>query len=187
MSDCARQGISFRRRAVIRALACPLLAVPLGGCGLLRSIGLLPSPPPAPLPSPPAPTDYPLTLTISAAPDINPDPSGRASPLRLHVYADERDPQLGELGFETVFGTGTSGAGGNGSMPLATLVVAPGENTELALTPAADAVWVTVAAAYREPWSSLWTDSVRVDGKGASTVHLTLERTVLRLSPGSDP
>jgi len=160
----------------VRTALLVCLTLPLGGCGPLRSIGLLPSPPP--------PTDYLLAITLSATPDINPDASGRASPLRLHVYAGERDPGFGDLGFDAVFGTGA--ASGTGPTPLDTLVVAPGQSVELALTPDTRAVWVTIAAAYREPWSAIWSESVRVDGSGTARVRVELERATLRLLPGSD-
>ena len=180
-----------RRIGVALALAGCL---PLAGCGLLRTIGLLPSPPPAPAPvseTPAPPADYLLALTIEADADINPDPRGRASPLRVHVYADERDPRLGELGFESVFGAGPGGtadASGERSTPLETLTLPPGERLELALTPPTTAGWISVAAAYREPWSAVWVATLRLsDTLGAATARARLERAAVRLDEGREP
>ena len=180
-------GVHRQRRASLAALLG--LAPLLGGCGALRAIGLLPSPP-APRADPPPPPDYPLALHLSAAAGINPDAAGRPSPLRVHVYVDERDPRLDERGFAAVFGAGPTGAlrtDGASVEPLETLVISPGEDVALALSPPREALWVSVAAAYREPWSALWYATVRVDAASAPTVTATFADAAVRLAAERRP
>lgn len=178
-----------RRRALL-VLAASGTALPLGGCGLLRSVGLLPSaaPPATPpvAPAPPPPADRAVELRLSAAPDINPDSGGRASPLRVQLYAGERDPRLGELGFEGVFGADAGGA----PETLATLVVAPGGALVQPLVVPRATTWIGVAAAYREPWSALWFDALRIPdaadtgGGDVVTVDVRLELASVELLAG---
>jgi len=177
----------LRRRTII-ALALGGLA---GGCGVLRSVGLLPDAPDAPPPAPPPPDAYPLAVRVVTGADVNPDPSGRASPLRLVVHVDERDPRLESRSFADVFGAGPGATGSAGAVsvppPLSTRVIAPGRTESIDLSRPASARWVTVSGAFREPWSALWTATVEVAATGPVRLVARVGRTALSLEPERDP
>lgn len=184
-----------RARRLAQAMLLALAAPSLGGCGLLQSIGLLPAPPApvvaAPQPPPPPPT-YALRVVLSASEDVNPDARGRPSPIRVQLYVGERDPRLDEAGFAAVFGAGPGSADGDGvalPTPFETLVLRPGERVDLALEPPRGHSRLAVAAAFREPWSALWSDAITLDTSVATVVGATLEaaRVTLRAAPEPCP
>ena len=143
-------------------------------------------PPTAPPPPPPAPLDYALTIELVASKDINPDPRGRPSPLRVHVHVGPRDPRFGELGFASAFAPeGGPSAGDAAGEPAGTAVLAPGGRETLALRAPVDAGWVTVSAAYREPWSALWTTGTRVDTSEPVRLVATLDAASVAIA--TDP
>jgi len=177
----------YRRRTIV---ALALAALP-GGCGVLRSVGLLPDAPAPPPPAPPPPAVYPLAVRVVADADINPDPSGRPSPLRLLVHADEQDPRVARRSFADVFGAGPGATASAGTQdvppPLTALVIAPGQTERLARSRPASARWVTVSGAYREPWSAVWTATVEVAATGPVRLVARVGRTALSLEPERDP
>jgi type VI secretion system protein VasD len=79
-ADCTGTGARRRTRGVGGVLVT--LAVMLAGCAHAP-------PPPPPPPPPPQPLD--VQVRVIVAPDVNPNRSGRASPVFLRVFA-LRDP-----------------------------------------------------------------------------------------------
>src|ERR1700674_1866067 len=80
MVGCSEETVARRRgRHIVGALA--VLAGMLAGCAH--------APPPAPPPPPPQPLD--VEVRVIVAPDVNPNRSGRASPVFLRVF-ELRDP-----------------------------------------------------------------------------------------------
>ena len=72
--------MSPRRRRVLSLLAALAAAAPLAAACSKKP----PPPPPPPAPPPPPPPTV-VSLTLKATPDVNPDGTGKAKPVRVRI------------------------------------------------------------------------------------------------------
>ena len=161
----AGQTVLPARRAAGKLIAPVILLLAsslLTGCGLLQKIGILSTPeaPEAPTvqapPPPPPPLSeqpYQLNLRLSASADLNPDTQSRPSPVQVRIFVTEAQSELGDKGFEEIFDfAGTS----IDPRPLTTTTVRPGQTKNIVLPANKAQSLVVIAAAYRDPFQTLW-------------------------------
>ena len=132
----------------IVGLLCCLIPA-LSGCSLLSSVGLLPGdePPPA------VAATYALTLTLEADAQLNPNLNGSPAPLRVRVFVVESSSELDTRSFEEMFDYGDFEID---PRPVASVTLRPGQVQSLAFTPQRSQTRLLVAAAWRDPYQSVW-------------------------------
>jgi type VI secretion system protein VasD len=130
----------------------------------------------APVVEPPAPVT--VVVDLAATPDVNPDPSGRASPITVRVHQLADGTEFGKADFFALWqqDAATLGAAalGRHEVPLA-----PGAASSVTfkLTPAMQSVGVV--AAYRDFRKATWRVNVPVPAQPApgSTIRLAVSVT----------
>jgi type VI secretion system protein VasD len=129
-------------------------------------------------PPPPEPTV--AQLTIGATADANPDPSGRASPTVVHVYALQPGAPFAIGDYEALTG-GELGDLGETMKRIARLVVLPGEKTEKTFELPEGTAEVGVTAAYRQIDTSEWRASKPVAPNAVTVLNATVGANAIRL------
>jgi type VI secretion system protein VasD len=129
-------------------------------------------------PPPPEPTV--AQLMIGATADANPDPSGRASPTVVHVYALQPGAPFAIGDYEALTG-GELGELGETMKRIARLVVLPGEKTEKTFELPEGTAEVGVTAAYRQIEISKWRASKPVAPNAVTVLNATVGANEIRL------
>jgi len=123
----------------------------LSGCSLLQSVGILPESDDAAASA--VEQTYTLELSIVASKDLNPDARSVPSPVQVRVFLMEPSDDIRSISFEELFDYA-------GNMmeprPLTTLVIQPGETTDIVLQAPTSRPTLVIAAAYRDPYQALW-------------------------------
>ncbi len=127
-------GGSSRRR--VAALGLSLAALALAGCAS-------------------KPVVTPVSITLTAGADANPDARGRASPLTVRVYALKTPGPFESADFFSLFEKDTATLGAE-LVQREELLLRPGESKKLDLTLPADAKAIGVMAAYRDLDRARW-------------------------------
>jgi type VI secretion system protein VasD len=149
------------RRAVHVVLAAALV-----GCGS--------SPPPPP---PPGIID----LTIEAAPDVNPDPSGRPSPVVVRVYQLASDAKFKAVDFFQLFDRESATLAAD-LVFREELMVVPGQATKLSTPLKQGGQSVGVVAAFRDIDRAQWRATVEVPPNGTTPLGAKLSGTAVSLA-----
>jgi type VI secretion system protein VasD len=102
-------------------------------------------------PPKPAPTHAELTVS----PDVNPDSSGRASPVVLRVYQLRNDGEFNSADFFGVYEKEKETLGAS-LVSREEYVLAPGENRKLDLPVNAETRFIGVVAAFRDIRVARW-------------------------------
>jgi type VI secretion system protein VasD len=129
-----------------------------------------------PVIEPPAPVTVAIDLT--ATPDVNPDPNGRASPIAVRVYQLADATEFGKADFFALWeqDAATLGAGalGRHEVPLV-----PGASGSVTFKLNAAMQSVGIVAAYRDFRKATWRVSVPVPAQPApgSTISLAVRVT----------
>jgi type VI secretion system protein VasD len=138
------------------------------------------SPPPPPEPPPPPGV---VELTVTAAEDINPDPSGRPSPAMMRVYqlADATRFQAADF-----FQLTDNDAAVLGSDPVARVefAISPGQERSLTLPLKPNAQFIGVTVAFRDIDRAGWRAVADVPPHGTTELNATLERLRISLAKG---
>ena len=129
-------------------------------------------------PAPPEPTV--AELGIGATADANPDPTGRASPTLVHVYALQPGAPFAIGDYEALTG-GELGELGESMKRIGRFVVMPGEQTATTfeLPPGTSEVGVT--AAFRQIDTSKWRVSKPVQPNQVNALTATVTANEVRL------
>jgi type VI secretion system protein VasD len=135
----------IRRRLLLRWACCGAGAI-LWGCGSDEE------PPPAP---PPAPMPTVVSLTLNAAPDVNPTESGEPRPVSVRVLRLASVDDFLETGFFELDGDAKGVLGGD-LIAEDTFTLAPGATQIYQKQFEDDARFVAVMAAYRDIESANW-------------------------------
>lgn len=155
-----------KRRGLISAFACLAALVLAGGCA-------------APPPPPPPPTI--VQLTVTAAPDVNPDPTGRPSPVIVRIYQLASPSSFDTADYFRLFDQETATLGAD----LASreeLRLAPGQSQSLTREMRPNARFVGVAASYRDLQNAVWHASTAVPPNATTPVSVSLGRLRVTLS-----
>lgn len=152
--------LRFSSRRLCRLALLPLLAAVLVSCG-----GDPPPPPPPPTL---------LNLTITAAPDVNPDPNGRASPIALRIYTLRAPGGLRSAEFRLLWDS-EADVLGNDLVRRSALMLRPGEVRVFTAELPPDVNYIGLAAAYRDIGAAEWTGLVPVERNTTMQVYALLQ------------
>jgi type VI secretion system protein VasD len=138
-------------------------------------------PPPAPPPPPPPKA----VLVIATRPDVNPDDSGRPSPVVMRIYQLKGDAAFVNSTFGTLFEDERKALG-------ADLIVSdeyqliPGERRTVELAPPPGLRYVGAVAAFHDVRNSSWRAVLPVPpgGWGDTRIEVTADTTRLRIQLG---
>lgn len=136
------------------------------GFGLALLVAACASPTP-----PPEPTVAQLTVTATAG--ANPDPTGRASPTVVHVYALQPGAPFAIGDYDALTG-GELGELAETMKRIARLVVVPGETTEKTFELPEGAAELGVTAAFRQIDTSKWRASKPVQPNAVTALTATV-------------
>jgi len=129
------------------------------------ALGCSEAPPPPP---PPGIVD----LTVSAAPNINPDQTGRPSPVALTVFQLSATAGLEAADF---FQLGDGKLLGRDVRAQDSISITPGEQRELTRPLQEGAEYVAVVAAFRAIDRAKWKAFVQVPPHGTTRVHARID------------
>lgn len=160
----------IRRRVLLRWACCGAGAI-LWGCGSDEE------PPPAP-PPPPMPTV--VSVTLKAAPDVNPTESGEARPLSVRVLRLASVDDFLETGFFEL-DSDTKGVLGGDLIAEDTFTLAPGATQIYQRQFENDARFVAIMAAYRDIESANWRGFFDVPRNQTTLLTADLKATGLSL------
>lgn len=140
MRELGTDRLSYGRRSFLGWTGIGLLGVGgLAGC----------SSPPKP------PVTTPVSLTLTGGSDVNPDASGRASPLAVRVYALKTAAPFESADFFSLFEKDQATLGAE-LVHREEALLRPGESRVLKFTLSADAKSLAFLAAYRDLERARW-------------------------------
>ena len=119
--------------------------------------------------SKPAPT--PITLT--AAGDVNPDTSGRPSPIRVHVY-QLRSASAFQQADYFALADGKSGALGDAVVGSEEVMLSPGGTRTLSTPIDEGARYIGVTAGFRDIDRSQWRSVRQIESGGVDAVQVSV-------------
>jgi type VI secretion system protein VasD len=163
--------------------ALVLTVLVIGACGCVSACAK--APPPAPPLAPasitiaaPPDTKVKASLNIVASADVNPDGSGRASPVVVRVYQLKTDALFTSADYFALFGDDQK-ALGQELISRDEFTLEPSERQTLDIVIAGDTRFVGVFAAYRDSRNTQWRAVVPAPRRGLS-VAVERARIVLR-------
>ena len=110
-------------------------------------------------------------LIVSATPDINPDIDGRPSPVRVRFFLSEAGVDLTTEPFEAIFEFGGADLT---EKPVATIVLKPDTMRVVPVKGMRSQSTLSVAAAFRDPFSVQWIESRTIDTIGDGNIRITV-------------
>ncbi len=116
------------------------------------------------------PTD---TVTLATTSEVNPNPSGRASPIVVKVYQLNERTTFDTLDFAGAFRNAKSLLG-NRLKSSKRVVMRPGESAQHTMELASDASHVAIVAAYRNVDATQWKLVYKVNPNWYSSHRVTL-------------
>lgn len=125
--------------------------------------------------SPPPPPTV-VNLTLSATPDVNPDPTGQGAPLAIRVYQLTSTSNFDGAEFFPLFNSDT-GTLKDTLVERDQFILAPGKSKTVTLTPKDRVKALGFFAAYRDFQHAKWRAEVAVPPHKTTTVTLTATRT----------
>lgn len=155
------------------ALSLLLVTSLLSGCSLLQKVGVLSDP--APL----SEQAYEIRLELTASADSNPDAQSRPSPVQVRVFIADPQAEMATKSFEEMFEFS-----GNvmDPRPLATITLRPGQTKNLVLPANKAQTHLVIAAAYRDPYQSLWMAQAMVTPKDIVSASASIGATAVTIN-----
>jgi type VI secretion system protein VasD len=153
-------------------LSCCICALALAGCA-------------KPPPKPPQPVE--TKALLSAGADVNPDSSGRASPVVVRVYQLRGDAEFNDADFFAVYDKEKETLGLSLIMRDERTVL-PGQQVEFKLALSPDTRYLGALAAFRDIRASRWRSIIGVPEKSKSkkpperSVHVRIGKDVINVS-----
>lgn len=145
-----------------------LLAGLLGACG-------------APPPPPPPPSPTLVEITFIAAPDVNPDPSGRASPVVVRYYQLAATSAFEMADYFQLHDTEAAVLGQN-LLDRQELPLAPGTSQTVAFAVKPGTQSVGVAASYRDIDRAQWRAAAPVAEGKKTKLKVQLDKLTLSIT-----
>lgn len=175
----------MRRRVLGLGAASALLA----GCGMLDKLPLIGSakkPPPAPAAPPPASPPPPqlVDIALEAAPGLNPDTSGRPSPVAVRLYQLKSAGKFANADFFALFDHDAALLGAD-LLAREDLDIAPAANRTVVLERAKDSRQFAVLAAYRDVDSARWRAVVDVWPASVKGFEVRLDALGVAVTPAA--
>jgi type VI secretion system protein VasD len=110
-----------------------------------------------------APVARSLEITISAAPDLNPGPSGNPAPLSMQIYVLKSTGRFQSLDYFALKNGGAGALGGD-AVDSSSVSVRPGETKTITVSSGLDGSYIGVAAGYREIDNAKWQAQTGIGG-----------------------
>ncbi|CAE6709424.1 type VI secretion system lipoprotein TssJ [Paraburkholderia haematera] len=173
----------MRRRLLGLGAASALLA----GCGMLDKLPLIgkAKPPPPPPPAPAAPPPQLIDVTLKAAAELNPDVTGRPSPVAVRLYQLKSASKFSNADFFALFDHDSALLGAD-LLTREEIQIEPGASRTVVLERAKDARQFAVLAAYRDVDSARWRAVVDVSPADVKRVEIRLEALGVAIATGHD-
>ena len=139
-------------------------------------------------PPPPKPVVTPISMTLAAGADANPDARGRASPLTVRVYALKTSGAFEAADFFSLFEKDQATLGAEMAQ-REEFLLRPGDSKKLEMTLAADIKAIGVMAAYRDLDRARWREVRAVEpGKALIVgVNFGARQIQIRIEPAPPP
>jgi type VI secretion system protein VasD len=137
-----------------RGVALPLALV-MGIAALPACTSAGPSASPELAAAAPAPVARTLEITITAAADLNPGPSGNPAPLSMQIYVLKSTGKFQSLDYFALKNGGAGALGGD-AVDTSSVSVRPGETKTVTVSSGLDGSYIGVAAGYREIDNATW-------------------------------
>ncbi|PZR50223.1 type VI secretion system lipoprotein TssJ [Paraburkholderia fungorum] len=171
------------RRLLVLGAAGSLLA----GCGMMDKlplIGKAKPPPPPPVPATPQPQL--IDVTLKASVELNPDITGRPSPLAVRLYQLKSASKFANADFFALFDHDSALLGAD-LLAREDLQIEPGTSRTAVLERAKELRQVAVLAAYRDVDSASWRAVIDVWPAEVKRVEVRLEALGVAIAPGAAP
>jgi len=126
------------------------------------------------------PVVTPVSITLTAAADANPDARGRASPLTVRVYALKTPGPFEGADFFSLFEKDQATLGAE-LVQREEMLLRPGESKKLDLTLPADAKAIGVMAAFRDLDRARWREVRAVTPGQAQALQVTFGARQIRV------
>jgi type VI secretion system protein VasD len=104
-----------------------------------------------------------LEITITAAADLNPGPSGKPAPLSMQIYVLKSTGRFQSLDFFALKNGGAGALGGD-AVDTSSVSVRPGETKTVTVSSGLDGSYIGVAAGYREIDNARWQAQTGIGG-----------------------
>ncbi len=151
-----------------KALAASvLLTATLNACG---------SPPP-----PPPPTE--VEITFAAAPDVNPDVSGRASPISVRYYQLAATPAFDAADYFQLHDKEAALLGPS-LLDRQEMAIAPGASQKVAFTAKPGATAIGIVASYRDIDRAQWRAEAPIAAAKVNKITVTLGKLSATIAAG---
>lgn len=175
---------AMRRRLLGLGAASALLA----GCSMLDKLPLIgkAKPPPAPAAPPPASPPPPqlVDVALEAAAGLNPDTSGRPSPVAVRLYQLKSAGKFANADFFALFDHDAASLGAD-LLAREDLDIAPAASRTVVLERAKDARQFAVLAAYRDVDSARWRAVVDVWPANVKRFEVRLDALGIAVTPAA--
>ena len=124
-----------------------------------------------------------VVIRIKSAEDINPDISGRPSPMVVRIYALKTDNIFNNADFFALYGEENTILGDT-ITAREELEISPGDSIELEKEYDLKTTHVGVLAAYRDLDNAIWRGSIETPVNEKTYIDVALERLTLSVTPG---
>lgn len=111
-----------------------------------------------------------ITVQLTASGDVNPGPSGKASPLPVTVYVLRSPGGFQSADYFELKNNGASALSGD-LVDSRGVSLRPGQSTTITMTTGGDGAYIGVAAGFREIDSANWRDSTAIGDGEAFTIR----------------
>jgi type VI secretion system protein VasD len=124
-----------------------------------------------------------VVIRINTAADINPDVSGRPSPIVVRIYSLKSDDTFNNADFFALYEK-DSATLDDTMTSRQELEISPGEKIELEKEYDLKTTHVGVLAAYRDLDNAVWRGSIETPLNETTYIDIELERLTLSVKPG---
>ncbi|HEV7914610.1 MAG TPA: type VI secretion system lipoprotein TssJ [Albitalea sp.] len=169
-------------RSTRRRLLATTLALAAWGAGCSMFAPKPPPPPPPPPPKPPPPPPPKLAIRIVAAPGLNPDIRGRASPVVVRVYELKSTAPFDAADFMSLYAQDRTVLGGE-LVAREELVLEPGETKAIGKLLAPEVRGLAVVAAFRDIERAQWRAAVSLVPGRDNALTVSLDELAVRIQP----
>lgn len=127
-----------------------------------------------------------ITMQVASQPNVNPDNSGRPSPVIVKVYEMRGDLAFRQSDFQTLFETPMRVLGAS-LVAADELTFVPGEARVVEYAPMPETRYVGVLAGFRQMERAKWRAVIRVDPEDKNLIRLELNDTsMISIDPSAD-
>ena len=124
-----------------------------------------------------------VVIRIKSAADINPDISGRPSPIIIRIYSLKSDDIFNDADFFALYEEDSTILGDT-MTSREELEISPGDSMKIEKEYDLNTTHVGVLAAYRDLDNAIWRSSIETPINEKTYIDVVLERLTLSVTPG---